>query len=100
MNHIRHNAPRPDEPPAYRFTLDERDELAWRRLDRQAPQHFLYFLPLPQGQRSFRPTLGCVLRMSVCGARELEAWTGGAGQLESGAEDAARALLCLRSEEH
>jgi hypothetical protein len=21
-----------------------------------APQHFLYFLPLPQGQRSFRPT--------------------------------------------
>jgi len=28
MNHIRHNAPRPDEPPAYRFTLDELDELA------------------------------------------------------------------------
>jgi hypothetical protein len=27
---IRHNAPRPDEPPAYRFTLDELDELAWR----------------------------------------------------------------------
>jgi hypothetical protein len=23
--------PRPDEPPAYRFTLDELDELAWRR---------------------------------------------------------------------
>src|SRR5882672_7396352 len=22
------------------------------------PQHFLYFLPLPQGQGSFRPTLG------------------------------------------
>src|ERR1019366_8255724 len=30
MNHIRHNAPRPDEAPAYRFTLDELDELAWR----------------------------------------------------------------------
>src|ERR1019366_4429668 len=30
MNHIRHNAPRPDEPPAYRFTLDELDELVWR----------------------------------------------------------------------
>jgi hypothetical protein len=26
--------------------------------DCQAPQHFLYFLPLPQGQRSFRPALG------------------------------------------
>src|ERR1700730_10114701 len=24
----------------------------------QAPQHFLYFLPLPQGQGSFRPSLG------------------------------------------
>src|SRR5688500_8463931 len=23
-----------------------------------APQHFLYFLPLPQGQGSFRPTFG------------------------------------------
>ena len=23
------------------------------------PQHFLYFFPLPQGQGSFRPTLGC-----------------------------------------
>src|ERR1039458_6648245 len=57
-------------------------------LDRQAPQHFLYFLPLPQGQRSFRPTLGCVLRTSVWGASELEVWTEGAGQLESGAEDA------------
>src|ERR1035437_10218978 len=66
-------------------------------LDRQAPQHFLYFLPLPQGQGSFRPTLGCVLRLSVCGASELEAWTGGLGQLESGPEDAARALLCLGS---
>src|ERR1017187_5230372 len=30
MNHIRHNAPRPDEAPAYRFTLDELDELVWR----------------------------------------------------------------------
>src|SRR5690606_28201668 len=25
---------------------------------RPAPWHFLYFLPLPQGQRSFRPTFG------------------------------------------
>jgi len=25
-----------------------------------APQHFLNFLPLPQGQGSFRPTLGCI----------------------------------------
>jgi len=24
----------------------------------QAPQHFLYFLPLPHGQGSLRPTLG------------------------------------------
>jgi hypothetical protein len=24
----------------------------------QAPQHFLYFLPLPQGQASLRPTFG------------------------------------------
>ena len=24
----------------------------------QAPQHFLYFLPLPQGHRSFLPILG------------------------------------------
>src|ERR1700692_746117 len=24
----------------------------------QAPWHFLYFLPLPQGQGSFRPTFG------------------------------------------
>ena len=24
----------------------------------EAPQHFLYFLPLPQGQGSLRPTLG------------------------------------------
>jgi hypothetical protein len=33
---------------------------AWRGddLGRQAPQHFLYFLPLPQGQSSFRPGLG------------------------------------------
>ena len=66
-------------------------------LDRQAPQHFLYFLPLPQAQGSFRPTLVCVLRMSVGGASELEAWTGGAGQLESGAEDAARPPLRLGS---
>jgi hypothetical protein len=35
--------------------------------------------------------------MSVCGASELEAWTGGAGQLESGAEDAARPPLPLGS---
>src|ERR1019366_9077401 len=66
-------------------------------LDRQAPQHFLCFLPLPQGQGSFRTTLGCVLRTSVCGASKLEAWTGLAGQLESGAEDAARPLLRLGS---
>jgi hypothetical protein len=25
-----------------------------------APQHFLYFLPLPHGQGSFLPVLGCV----------------------------------------
>src|ERR1700690_3262243 len=31
------------------------------------PWHFLYFLPLPQGQGSLRPTLGCVLRMG-CGS--------------------------------
>jgi len=30
---------------------------------RQAPQHFLYFLPLPQGQRSFRPDLGACNRI-------------------------------------
>jgi hypothetical protein len=29
---------------------------------RQAPQHFLYFFPLPQGQGSFLPTLGASLR--------------------------------------
>src|SRR5271166_5981984 len=50
---------------------------------RQAPQHFLYFFPLPQGQSSFRPGLGacnrivfrlrgCLksparLRLTVCG---------------------------------
>ena len=28
----------------------------------QAPQHFLYFFPLPQGQGSLRPILGPVLR--------------------------------------
>ena len=28
-----------------------------RRQTGQAPQHFLYFLPLPQGQGSLRPTL-------------------------------------------
>src|SRR5690606_31632478 len=28
-----------------------------------APQHFLYFLPLPQGQGSLRPTLRVVLRI-------------------------------------
>ena len=28
-------------------------------------QHFLYFLPLPQGQGSFRPTLGSVLRIVI-----------------------------------
>ena len=27
------------------------------------PQQFLYFLPLPQGQGSLRPTLGPLLRM-------------------------------------
>jgi len=27
-------------------------------LDPQAPQHLLYFLPLPQGQRSFLPIFG------------------------------------------
>ena len=27
----------------------------------QAPQHFLYFFPLPQGQGSFRPILGGAL---------------------------------------
>jgi hypothetical protein len=26
--------------------------------DQLAPQHFLYFFPLPQGQGSLRPTLG------------------------------------------
>jgi len=31
------------------------------RIRIQAPQHFLYFLPLPQGQGSFRPTLGLSL---------------------------------------
>ena len=30
--------------------------------DLEAPQHFLYFLPLPQGQGSLRPTLGSCLR--------------------------------------
>src|SRR5271166_842254 len=30
---------------------------------RQAPQHFLYFLPLPQGQSSFRPGLGACNRI-------------------------------------
>ncbi len=28
-----------------------------------APQHFLYFLPLPQGQGSLRPILGSLRRM-------------------------------------
>jgi hypothetical protein len=27
------------------------------------PWHFLYFLPLPQGQGSFRPTFGSARRM-------------------------------------
>ena len=30
---------------------------------RHAPQHFLYFLPLPQGQSSFRPGLGACNRI-------------------------------------
>src|SRR5579862_9851873 len=30
------------------------------------PQHFLYFLPLPQGQGSFRPTFGAE---DTCGRR-------------------------------
>ena len=35
--------------------------------DHHAPQHFLYFLPLPHGQGSLRPTLGSV-RMTGSGA--------------------------------
>ena len=30
------------------------------------PQHFFHFLPLPQGQGSFRPTLGCTRRTGSC----------------------------------
>jgi len=33
-------------------------------LHSQAPQHFLYFLPLPQGQGSFRPIFS-VARFTV-----------------------------------
>ena len=32
-----------------------------------APQHFLYFRPLPQIQGSLRPTLGADLVNGVCG---------------------------------
>ena len=44
--------------------------IARRLFGRQAPQHFLYFLPLPQGQGSFRPGLGAcnpiVFRLRGC----------------------------------
>ncbi len=33
---------------------------------RHAPQHFLYFLPLPQGQGSLRPTLGVARTNGSC----------------------------------
>jgi hypothetical protein len=62
---------------------------------RHFPQHFLYFFPLPQGQGSFRPTLGWVRGAGGLGAGRLEAGTGGTGQLENGAEDAARPPLGL-----
>jgi hypothetical protein len=35
----------------------------WKSRRSHFPQHFLYFLPLPQGQGSFRPILGAALRI-------------------------------------
>src|SRR4030042_5400665 len=35
-------------------------------LSPQRPQHFLYFLPLPQGQGSLRPTFSGLLGFGVC----------------------------------
>jgi len=40
------------------------------------PQHFLYFLPLPHGQGSLRPILGCWM---VAGATDGAGGAGGAG---------------------
>src|ERR1035438_3271265 len=45
------------------------------------PQHFLYFLPLPHGQGSFRPTFGSVLWIgsttSYSAGRKRSSRTGG-----------------------
>ena len=40
-----------------RAHVEVRVRRGWRALVRYAPWHFLYFLPLPQGQGSLRPVL-------------------------------------------
>ena len=42
------------------------------------PQHFLYFLPLPQGQGAFRPTLSFRV-IGATGAGSIKSPNGAAG---------------------
>ena len=41
------------------------------------PWHFLYFLPLPQGHRPFRPILPCSLTIAFRSSQSLQVHAGG-----------------------
>jgi hypothetical protein len=59
------------------------------------PQHFLYFLPLPQGQASFRPTLGASLTTGVATGGGPDSFNCGAG--EDGAENLSNPVVAAES---
>lgn len=65
FRHLRRTIPPPKRKRRGRkASLHPRREI--RRQSIYLPQHFLNFLPLPQGQGSLRPTLGASRRNGSC----------------------------------